>query len=386
MKWFVKALNQYADFKGRAGREEFWMFVLFNFFVTFAITGIGIGISIWTGKTGVVALPLIYMMAVLIPSWAAVFRRLHDTGRSAWFLLACLIPVVGWIWLLVVLTYKGIKEDNLYGKNPAETPSSHYYRRRSAAVALILSSVFWLFSLLALFFISSDWNERQLLTILLPFGLLITSAMFFFNRVFSTGLASALIISSSVWLFRDVLVIREIYSHLFEHYNILLLISQFSFFVPVSLFLTGIYILIKKADRTFPACLLFAGAISWILSFIFDIVNIDLLLNDISVFLSLLITTMVITVPVSLLVFARTLLSKEKVFKSEPVVGDNRKEVVFLREDKDNDNLWVVYKASSKTDAMAFLSNLTVDRSSYFVVVETPEGNFGRDINGIYQE
>ena len=71
---------------------------------------------------------------------------------------------------------------------------------------------------------------------------------------------------------------------------------------------------------------------------------------------------------------------------TKPEVGPPRKKVVFLREDRDNDNVWVVYKAPTKTTAMTFLSRQRIDRPSYYVVVETPEGNFGKDNNGIYQE
>ena len=69
-----------------------------------------------------------------------------------------------------------------------------------------------------------------------------------------------------------------------------------------------------------------------------------------------------------------------------PVVNKPRINVVYLREDRDNGNTWVVYKAPSKAVAMSFLSKNTIDRPSYYVIVETPEGNFGKDIHGIYQE
>jgi len=521
MKWYVKALNQFADFKGRAGRQEFWMFYLFNFLATIAISVIGFGIMSWTEKTGAIVLPLVYTMAVLIPSCAVAVRRLHDTGRSAWFLLIGLFPVVGWIWLLVVLTLRGVPQDNLYGKNPVKTPSSHYFRRRSAAVALIISSFFWLFSCLLIFFISSEWNDCQILSILLPVGMIIIGFMFFSKRMFTAGIASSLIVLSVVWLFRDVLVIRDEYTNLFLDFDILLLISQFVIFVPVAFFLAGIYILIKRTDRTVPACLLFAGSFIWIFDIIWKISQFNdyqydtssflSLLNSIPVLLPLLSNTIVTIVPVSLLVFARTLLSKEKSGKEtkyiydkkskrsrhntdrraednerhsrskdshrvahiesdnefvpisqpdafridtpsaqsealleddpiesqevisedepfmqpeailkddlfiqsevilkedpfmqpevilkddpieqpvslQPIVSENRRKVVFIREDKDNNNIWVVYKAPTKVDAMAFLSKITVDQPFYFVVVETPEGNYGRDKDGIYHE
>ena len=70
----------------------------------------------------------------------------------------------------------------------------------------------------------------------------------------------------------------------------------------------------------------------------------------------------------------------------EETINDSRATAIFLREDKDNDNTWRVYKASSKAVALSFLSKLKINRPSYYIVVETPEGNFGKDINGNYQE
>ena len=70
---------------------------------------------------------------------------------------------------------------------------------------------------------------------------------------------------------------------------------------------------------------------------------------------------------------------------NQPVAG-NVKNVVFIREDRDNNSIWIVYKAPSKADAMAFLSQQQISRPLYYVIVETPEGNYGRDKDGFYQE
>jgi hypothetical protein len=64
----------------------------------------------------------------------------------------------------------------------------------------------------------------------------------------------------------------------------------------------------------------------------------------------------------------------------------NAKTVVFVREDKTDMATYLTYKASCKTDAMAFLSEQQITKSAYFVVVETPDGNFGKDILGVYVE
>jgi hypothetical protein len=70
---------------------------------------------------------------------------------------------------------------------------------------------------------------------------------------------------------------------------------------------------------------------------------------------------------------------------AQPAAG-NAKNVTFVREDRDSDTVWIVYKAPCKADATAFLSRQQILRPLYYVVVETPEGNFGRDKDGFYQE
>lgn len=376
MKWFCKVLNQYADFKGRACREEFWMFALINLLVTIAITAAGYGIMLATAKNGALLLPVLYTIAVLVPSLAVTVRRLHDTGRTTWFLLANLIPLIGGIWMLIVLIPKGMTEDNHYGKNPAITKPTYYHRKRSASVALIFASVFWLLSLVLLFVYENSEDYYVLLSFLLAVGLFQTGAILFTQRVFSASVAWILILLSTLWLYMDIYIVYIEYSRLLTSFDLPLVISMLKILVPIGLLLSGLFILLKITDKTIPACILFVGALIWILSLLIDFFHYTVI-EPSKVFSAH--CTLLITVPVSLMVLARTLLSKEK---STPV-----QKVEFLRHDKDNNkNVWMVYKASSKTDAMAFLSKQVVDRPSYYIIVETPEGNFGRDIDGIYQE
>ena len=85
--------KHYFDFEGVAGRRAFWMFVLFNFLVSLALTVVLTILHLQT-------LASLYSLAVLLPSVGLAARRLHDTGRSAWWLLAGLVPVLGWIYLI----------------------------------------------------------------------------------------------------------------------------------------------------------------------------------------------------------------------------------------------------------------------------------------------
>lgn len=118
MNWYLKVLKQYADFSGRARRKEYWMFVLFNLIFGIlvmvldnifgiAITGIGYG-------------PLygIYTLLLFIPSLAVSVRRLHDVGKSGWMLLIALIPLIGAIWLIVLMVTDSNQGDNQYGVYP----------------------------------------------------------------------------------------------------------------------------------------------------------------------------------------------------------------------------------------------------------------------------
>jgi uncharacterized membrane protein YhaH (DUF805 family) len=97
--------RKYATFDGVARRSEYWWFFLFQVIAS-AITQ-----EISTTLGGVFAL------AVLLPSLAAATRRLHDTDRSGWWQLLCLVPIVGWIVLIVWLAQDS--RQSRYGLAPA---------------------------------------------------------------------------------------------------------------------------------------------------------------------------------------------------------------------------------------------------------------------------
>lgn len=112
MNWYLEVLRKYAVFSGRARRKEYWMFVLFNMIITLAIDfteGL-------LGGPGAAA--TLYGLAVIIPSWAVSVRRLHDVGKSGWFLLVLLIPIIGGIWILALACTDGQQGENRYGWNP----------------------------------------------------------------------------------------------------------------------------------------------------------------------------------------------------------------------------------------------------------------------------
>jgi uncharacterized membrane protein YhaH (DUF805 family) len=123
MNWYVEVLKKYAVFDGRASRTEYWMFVLFNFLISFALAVID-GVSGLTKATGGIGpLGALYALAVLLPGIAVVIRRLHDTGRSGWWFLVVLIPCIGPFVLLVFLVTDSDPGDNQYGPNPKVMPA-----------------------------------------------------------------------------------------------------------------------------------------------------------------------------------------------------------------------------------------------------------------------
>ncbi len=120
MNWYLKVLKQYADFSGRARRKEYWMFVLFN--TIFAIVAMILDNILGIAMEGIGYGPLhgLYFLAMLIPGLAVAVRRLHDVGKSGWMILIALIPLVGAIWLLVLMVTDSNPGENEYGHNPKE--------------------------------------------------------------------------------------------------------------------------------------------------------------------------------------------------------------------------------------------------------------------------
>ena len=117
MNYYVDVLKNYAVFSGRARRKEYWMFVLFNAIVSLVLILLGSLLHFTFLET-------IYSLAVLIPSLAVAFRRLHDTGRSGWWILICLIPLAGIIIFIVFMALDSQPGDNQYGQNPKGMSSS----------------------------------------------------------------------------------------------------------------------------------------------------------------------------------------------------------------------------------------------------------------------
>ncbi|WCO00919.1 DUF805 domain-containing protein [Psychroserpens ponticola] len=119
MEWYLKVVrDNYANFTGRARRQEYWMFVLFNFIFIIAVAMISGFLSSFLEAPIFMGLYIIYILGVIIPSLAVAVRRLHDTGKSGWYYLVSLIPFIGGIWLLILLATEGDVGPNAYGPDP----------------------------------------------------------------------------------------------------------------------------------------------------------------------------------------------------------------------------------------------------------------------------
>lgn len=120
MEWYLKALQNYVNFDGRARRREYWMFVLFNIIFLFCVVLADKICDLCFGYKDYGVFAVIYSLYVLIPSVAVGVRRLHDVGKSGLMILVGMIPIFGTIWLFIVLSTDGEPGKNEYGLNPKE--------------------------------------------------------------------------------------------------------------------------------------------------------------------------------------------------------------------------------------------------------------------------
>jgi uncharacterized membrane protein YhaH (DUF805 family) len=118
MNWYMDVLRKYAQFSGRARRKEYWFFVLFNTIISLLLAVVDGLAGTFDPESGWGLLSGIYGLAVLIPSIAVGVRRLHDTGRSGWWLLLFLIPIIGTIVIIIFLVLDSEEEENKYGVSP----------------------------------------------------------------------------------------------------------------------------------------------------------------------------------------------------------------------------------------------------------------------------
>ena len=130
----LRPFRRYADFRGRARRREYWLFILFSWVLVAAIGGVGIALGwqpIDKGEWRIIPeadatqldwgmfAALMAMLAVLlVPTLAVQVRRFHDRECSAWWMLWHFVPYLGELVIFIAMVRGGMPGTNRYGQNP----------------------------------------------------------------------------------------------------------------------------------------------------------------------------------------------------------------------------------------------------------------------------
>jgi uncharacterized membrane protein YhaH (DUF805 family) len=120
MNWYLDAWKKYFTFTGRSRRTAYWMFVLFNIIAVILANVIDNVLGL-AGDGGYGPVSMIYGLAVFLPGLALAIRRLHDTGRSGWWMLISFLPLIGLIVLIIFFVQDSQPGTNQYGPNPKES-------------------------------------------------------------------------------------------------------------------------------------------------------------------------------------------------------------------------------------------------------------------------
>jgi uncharacterized membrane protein YhaH (DUF805 family) len=118
MGWFQAALRNYANFEGRAGRKEYWYFVLFYLLIAVALVLV---LRMSGAPRGIQRVILgLFALAFLLPQLSVSVRRLHDLNWSGWWVLIAFIPYLGGLVLFVAYLCPGTAGPNRFGAEPSE--------------------------------------------------------------------------------------------------------------------------------------------------------------------------------------------------------------------------------------------------------------------------
>ncbi len=124
--WKKAFTKNYANFNGRARRSEYWYYTLMNIIIVIGLQILtGICAAMQSSAMAIVfgALYLIFALASIVPSLAVTVRRLHDIGKSGSHFFIAFIPLIGSIWLLVLICTEGNAGENAYGPDPKNQSS-----------------------------------------------------------------------------------------------------------------------------------------------------------------------------------------------------------------------------------------------------------------------
>ena len=118
MNYYSICLSKFADFSGRARRREYWTFALVNCLIAMLLLILGLAFGEDSPASNIMV--TIFYLIMLVPNLSVSVRRLHDIGKSGWWLFIGLIPLIGSLILLVWALMDSEPGENQYGKNPKD--------------------------------------------------------------------------------------------------------------------------------------------------------------------------------------------------------------------------------------------------------------------------
>ena len=108
---YIEVLQKYAVFDGRAKRSEYWLFLLVHVIISIILGLIPLVLD-WF-----LVVEVVYALALLVPALAVGARRLHDSGKSGWLQLILLVPLIGWVIVIILMALPS-DDENKYGPRP----------------------------------------------------------------------------------------------------------------------------------------------------------------------------------------------------------------------------------------------------------------------------
>ena len=124
MHWVLRPWRQVLDFSGRATRREYWLFqlqlIVLYFLLMFGTAALGAQLGSEAGGIVMVAALVLFVLFYFVASLSSGVRRVHDHDKSGWLILLSFIPLVGWIFLLIMTLTPGTPGENSYGYDPRQ--------------------------------------------------------------------------------------------------------------------------------------------------------------------------------------------------------------------------------------------------------------------------
>ena len=126
MNYFIKCFRDYAVFTGRSSRSEYWVFILYITLISIVLSQGDIQADTWNDEFKIGLMSFSFTMATIVPWLSVSARRLHDIGKSGWMTLLWLLPIIGWIWILILLFTPSQDGENKFGDMPLKNATTNH--------------------------------------------------------------------------------------------------------------------------------------------------------------------------------------------------------------------------------------------------------------------